>query len=293
MSISIIGLTLVVSLADAPRNPRAAAPPAAAPRTTNFGGPGWYRATLKSGEAIQVKILRKRGEYFDCQLGGTVLELHRSQLATLDPLSAGSSKADEALRDAVSDLGDTNRRTWLNARARLRKAFPDSRDVLTEALSNHESRIRVLAVQILGEEGKADEDGDLVARMFRDSNESVRRAAIFALRALGPFEKGKKALLGLIDREAEANLKKAAVKTLERWKARELAGDLVTRMEFEEDRGVRKFMGQALAYFLEVDFGDDVEAWRKHYDRVSGAEDARRQRLIEMMSAKTGASESN
>lgn len=247
-----------------------------------YVGPGRYELVLDEGsKRLAVEIVKPDGDGFLCKLRRRSFTIGRDRIKSLRPLAAEkivlAPEVEARCLDAVGDLASVEPAVLRQATRVLADALPGCRGILHEALRHRTASIRAMAAKILGEHGNGDKDAEAVARLLRDPQERVRRAAIFALRAFGPGTMD--ALLDHLRREPAANLRKAIVKTCERWKDLRAVAPLVSYMQIERSESVRRFIGSALRSFLGRDYGSDAVKWKVYYDSVSGELEQRRATL--------------
>jgi hypothetical protein len=261
MSLSHLASVLVFALAASPGG------------AVDYGGPGWYRVELADRRTLTMKILSEEEDVFLGSFQGTSLSLSKAELRSLRSLESlwketkdtrdGLPPEVEArVREAFEQLATHDKEDALEAFKILETEFPASRSLVHEALRHRNARVRKLSVKLLGERGEAEKDTAKLEPILRDSEPTVRLAAVMAIRALGrEGMHGKKSLQEYLRFEPVANNRKAAVKTFERWKDRDSSDFLIGLLVDERDSGVRYFIRNALKYLTKVDFGDNTAAW--------------------------------
>jgi hypothetical protein len=242
--------------------------------------PRWYTVVLQGGERMAARFVSEDEKSYVFAFQGAPLRIEKEKVKALEPLAgpesdpagsgadvpaggkpgAGEKDPDEGkFRDAVEALGSTRDAESRAAFSILAADLSRSRRVVHEALSHRNFRIRTLAVKLLGEKGKADEDVKAVTPLLLDEKLGVRRAAVFAVRALGPTALPE--LVRYLNAEPEANNRKMAVKTFQHWEDRRAIEPLVSLLGRERDSGVRNFIAVALRVLTRKDFGTDAVAW--------------------------------
>ena len=126
----------------------------------------------------------------------------------------------------------------------LRKGFPASRPVLVECVEKAPPGAKCFALQVLGEQGEAAKDLQVVSKALQDSSGRVRLAAAMAIRRLG--KDGYPALKEYLLREPEHNNRKMAIKTLQQWGDRATIPFLAQLLQKEKEKTVRNFLVTAL-----------------------------------------------
>lgn len=242
----------------------------AAPNETRHDTPGWYHVELANGQRLTVKILQFTGGICSGQYQGNVLRLDTDRTRSIEPIDGIhpdlSAERESACRDAIERFETADPKEIDDAAAVLRASFPACRPLLHEALGDRRVSVRRETAKLLGALGSRPEDGAPLAACLRDPDRTVRLVAIFSLRSLGAGD--PRPIADFLAREPEANLRKAAVKTLERWRNPAVVPTLVQSMQSERDHGVRAFYAQALRYYLKQDLGDDPAAWRDYYETI-------------------------
>jgi len=203
-------------------------------------------------------------------------------LAVSTPSQASAAaKEEEPSKDtarfrAAIDLLETNTQAQklVPALETLRKGFPASRELLVEAAQKGSIKVRIFALQILGEKGDAETDLEVVAAGLNDRRSKVRLAAIMAIRRLGID--GYDAIVHHIPREKVANNRKMAVKALQHWRAEEAVPFLATLLRTEEEKMVRNFIVAALESLSRRKYGDDIDAWAAYVENRLLQEQAKR-----------------
>lgn|SRR2546428_8491175 len=155
----------------------------------------------------------------------------------------------------------------------LRKGFPASRPVLVECLEKASPGAKCFALQVLGEQGEAAKDLQVVSKALRDSTKRVRLAAVMAIRRLG--KDGFPALKAYLPSESEPNNRKMAIKTLQVWGDRAAIPLLVQLLRKEEEKTVRNFLVTALEVLSGKNLGDDLNAWETYESDQSIQEQAK------------------
>src|SRR5262245_38810328 len=155
----------------------------------------------------------------------------------------------------------------------IRQGLPGSRSVLHEQLSKGSLKQRCFALQVLGENGTAEDDLKVVAPALKDPRIPVRLAAVMALRKLGK-EGGLKPLLAYLPGEEDANNRKMAIKTLQHWGDKGALPALVRILKGDQDAGVRNFALTALEFLTRKSFGKDVAAWEEYVESEANREQA-------------------
>lgn len=162
--------------------------------------------------------------------------------------------------EAIARLGSTSRMPEIKRNMEiLRDGFPASRPVLVKASKGKNPRVRALAIKLLGDHGNVDDDLDAVAAGLQDDVSTVRMAAVMALRRLG--KEGAPAILSLLPREREPNIRKMAVWNLKTWGDPDAIPALARSLRTERDPGVRKHTVRALRALSGRIYGDDTDAW--------------------------------
>ncbi len=147
----------------------------------------------------------------------------------------------------------------------LKRGYPESRDMLVRASKRGSKRVRAQVIRLFGELGDPEKNVDVVASALKDPVNSVRMAAVMAMRRLG--KEGFDALGKFVRKEPEHNIRKMAVKTFQEWGDPEAVPLLVDLLESERDSGVRKFIVRALHFLTREKLGDDLAAWREYLEK--------------------------
>ena len=180
----------------------------------------------------------------------------------------------ERFREAVKLFGSTQDvKVVVGAMDVLRKGFPASRPVLVECLEKASPGAKCFALQVLGEQGEAAKDLQVVSKALRDSTKRVRLAAVMAIRRLG--KDGFPALKAYLPSEPEPNNRKMAIKTLQVWGDRAAIPLLVQLLRKEEEKTVRNFLVTALEVLSGKNLGDDLKAWETYESDQSIQEQAK------------------
>jgi hypothetical protein len=243
--------------------------------------PRWYAVVLENGERLKARFVSEDDRSYVFAYQGAPLRIEKGKVKSIEPLAgpggsdpAGTAKDEagggapgagakdpdeEKFRDAVEALGSESDAESRASFSILAESLSKSRRVVHEALSHRNFHVRQLAVKILGEKGNADEDLKAVAALLLDEKLGVRRAAVYAMRALGP--KGLPELLRYLPAESDANNRKLAVKTFQHWEDKRAVEPLVAHLGGETDGGVRNFIAVALRVLTRKNFGTDAGAW--------------------------------
>jgi HEAT repeat protein len=180
----------------------------------------------------------------------------------------------ERFREAAKVFDSTHEvKVMVDAMALLRKGFPASRPVLVECVKKASPGARCFALQVLGEQGEAAKDLEVVSKALRDSSKRVRLAAVMAIRRLG--KEGFPALKEYLLWEPEPNNKKMAIKTLQTWGDRAVVPLLVHLLRKEEEKTVRNFLVTALEALSGKQLGDNADAWESYANDQSVKEQAK------------------
>ncbi len=193
--------------------------------------------------------------------------------------AAGDAEVDEELLEqyrAAARILETSTDfdNLLEALEILREGFPESRVVLHECARSRVAQARSFALRALGEKGDPERDLPVAEAALKDPDKTVRFAAVMAIRNLGPAGLAK--LLEYLPGETEPNNRKMAIKTLQHWGEKKSIPALVRLLRNEKDRGVRNFIVTALEVLTRCRFGDDIEAWEAHAERLALQEQAER-----------------
>lgn len=197
----------------------------------------------------------------------------------LPPEGEEEAKVDQALLEeyrAAARILETSTDfdNLLEALEILREGFPESRVVLHECARSRVAQARSFALRALGEKGDPEKDLPVAEAALRDPDKNVRFAAVMAIRSFGTAGLAK--LLEYLPGETEPNNRKMAIKTLQHWGDKKAVPPLVRLLRNEKDRGVRNFIVTALEVLTRCRFGDDIEAWEAHAERLALQEQAER-----------------
>jgi len=264
--------------------------------------PGWYRVELAAGgEPLTVKLVSEEPEVFVLSFEGSILRVEKKAVKTIKRIAlpedgqaapdagkagnpaAGAGRAqakdaggrakasgkrpsDAALRDAVELLASTDEAASGRAYRLLTQEFGAARPHLHRALKHGNSRVRMMAVKLLGEKGSVKEDLLAAGTRLSDPEAQVRRAAVGALRALG--NAGLPALVRYLETESVASNRKAAVQTLKIWNDAQAVGPLVHLLARERDAGVKNFAILALESLTGQKYGKDLAAWQAYLGKT-------------------------
>jgi hypothetical protein len=196
-------------------------------------------------------------------------------------LRAGESKKsldkDSARFLAAIDLIETSDQNVqiLKGMETLRGGFPKSRAVLHATAGTGSAKVKAFAIQVLGEKGETGKDLDVCVEGLKDSSDMVRLAAVMAIQRMCKKKEGYKALLDYLPGEKVANNRKMAVKTLQRWEAKESVPFLVDMLTREKEKNVRNFIVTALQVLTGAKHGDDVESWKAFAEEAELQSEAR------------------
>jgi HEAT repeat protein len=169
----------------------------------------------------------------------------------------------------------TDKDELLAAMKTLREGLPDSTSLLVETAEKGSVRGRCFAIQVLGENGNAAEHLKVLVPCLEHSSPRVRFAAAMAIRRLGKAEGGLEAILEYLPREADANNRKMAIKTLQQWGDKAAVPVLVKVLKTETDKGVRNFLVTALEAMTKEKLGEDVRAWEAYVESQISQEQAK------------------
>lgn len=188
-----------------------------------------------------------------------------------------------AYRSAAETLDSSNdTKAILGAMETLRQGFPECRPVLLDCIKSPSVKLKCFALQVLGEQGTAHDDLDIVSQSLSDEKARVRLAAVMALRRLG--KDCYKALSEYFPREADSNNKKMAVKTFQVWNTDEAVPLLVQSLEKEKEKTVRNFIVVALEALTRRKLGEDIGAWKSYIEGARLREEAQGLREIQVRS---------
>ena len=194
----------------------------------------------------------------------------------------GRNHKQRLFRAAATILGKaTEAEDLRKAQKILLEGYPGSRPHLLEILKGSSGRARAFAVKVIGEAGNP-RDVELVGGALADSLPSVRMAAVVALGDLG--REGYPFLERHLPGETEPNVRKLAVRTLEKWGHPVALPLLVRLLGIEEDAVVRGLIVSALETLSGRKLGDDARAWESFLeDHQTGRE---RQQLFRMVESR-------
>jgi HEAT repeat protein len=173
--------------------------------------------------------------------------------------SREKQEVNEKLWSVVEMLASRENRTVQQAYQYLSKNFSYARPLLYRAINHENPRVRRLSLKLLGEDGTAAVDLREIARGLKDPEDSVRLAAIMAVRALGP--EGMPYMVWCLEREREPNLRKMVARTFYFWEDFRAVAPLADRLGREPNRGVRNYIVVALESLTKQKLGQDAEAW--------------------------------
>ena len=180
----------------------------------------------------------------------------------------------EAFREAAKAFGVTHEvKNLVSAMDVLRKGFPASRPVLLECLAKGSPGAKCFALQVLGEQGEAGKDLEVVSKALHDASSQVRLAAAMAIRRLG--KDGYPALKEYLLREPEPNNRKMAIKTLQQWGDPAAIPLLVQLLRKEKERPVRNFLVTALEVLSGKNLGDNTDAWETYASDMAAQKQAK------------------
>lgn len=187
---------------------------------------------------------------------------------------AEDEKELERFREAAKVFEVTHEvKSLVGAMDVLRKGFPASRPVLVECVEKASPGAKCFALQVLGEQGEAGKDLEVVSKALHDASGRVRLAAAMAIRRLG--KEGYPALKEYLLREPEPNNRKMAIKTLQQWGDKAAIPFLAQLLRKEEEKPVRNFLVTALEVLSEKSLGDNTEAWESYVNDMAVQEQAK------------------
>ncbi len=199
--------------------------------------------------------------------------------------SVADEKELASYRSTIETLDSSNEtKSLVAAMETLRKSYPKCRPVLLEGLKSSSIKLKCFALQLIGEQGTAAEDLEVVAQSLKDAKPRVRLAAVMALRRLG--REGFKALCEYLPAETDSNNRKMAIKSFQTWNATEAVPLLVELLEKEKEKTVRNFTVTALEVLTERKLGDNLGAWKTYLEgqrmseQAKGLNDLRTKNLV-------------
>ena len=232
---------------------------------------GWYRIVTKGGRQKTVKVV--------AGMGGNLLTLDRgvrtpisiAQLERIESLEEFAARTgnvqlapalERHLRDSVEALATAPPSpSSVKAYASLRRAFPDVRPLLHEALVHQAKRVRRLAAKLLGEKGSIERDLSALNGLLYDPDGSVRLAALRATEKLGGASPAT--MLRYLESEKVPNYRKKALEFLRRSDDQEALPALVRFLSREKDPRVRRHIVRALEGLTGKRLGDNVARWNE------------------------------
>jgi translation elongation factor EF-Ts len=141
---------------------------------------GWYHVTYTNGHEVTMHIEVATRTGFIARYEGTTVEIADNQVHEIKSIAdhhrdePGSLSVEDeiAVRDAIEQLGTMDTQAAIRAFAEVSKRFPDCRSVVHENLSHRVKRVRKLLVKLLGENGDAANDLEVVKPLLADGSRS-------------------------------------------------------------------------------------------------------------------------
>jgi hypothetical protein len=239
----------------------------------------WFSLELVDGKQMVAQVFSEEDDSYVVSLGGKVFSVAKTAVRKIEPASSdvtgeGNDPRNEKLRAAIEAMAKEDNGEVLRAYSLLLEEFPASRPFIHRALGHSSSRVRALALKLLGERGAVAEDLKAVTVKLSDDTPSVRLAAVMAVRSIG--REGLPELVTYLREERVANNLKMAIKTFQVWKDQRAIAPLVVLLRDQPDSGVRSFIACALHTLTGQDFGQDAGAWASYLTEEMLHKDARR-----------------